>query len=168
MNRTLTALAMLALVGAGCGSNAASETGSAGTAHEKAMKFSACMRDNGVAQFPDPDASGAMTLDGVVNGSSLDPSSATWTKALAACKDLQPAGFTGKKATPKEQSVRLKFAQCMRDNGIKDFPDPAADGPLIDTNRMPGAPAAHSIPGFDAAAHKCIAAFSGELGLKRQ
>jgi hypothetical protein len=157
---------MATLIGAGCGSHAASDTGSTETtAHTKAMRFSACMRDNGVSEFPDPDASGAMTLDGVVNGSSIDPTSATWTKALAACKNMQPAGFTGKKATPKEQSVRLEFAQCMRDNGIKDFPDPTADGPLIDTNRMPGAPAAHSIPGFDAAAHKCTAAFSGELGL---
>ena len=39
------------------------------------MKFAECMRDNGVSEFPDPDASGELTIDGVVNGSSLDPSS---------------------------------------------------------------------------------------------
>jgi hypothetical protein len=45
----------------------------------------------------------------------------------------------------------------MRDNGVKDFPDPTADGPLIDTTRIPSAAGkgAHSIPGFQAAVHKC-------------
>ena len=28
--------------------------------------------------------------------------------------------------------ARLEFAQCMRDNGVKDFPDPTGVGPLID------------------------------------
>ena len=61
------------------------------------MKFAECMRDNGVREFPDPDASGELTIDGVVNGSSLDPSSAAWKQAIGACKDLQPPGFTGHK-----------------------------------------------------------------------
>jgi hypothetical protein len=57
----------------------------------------------------------------------------------------------------------------MRDNGVEDFPDPTADGPLIDTRRIPSAAGrgARSIPGFDAAAQKCGAVFSGELGLGR-
>ena len=62
------------------------------------MKFAECMRDNGVSEFPDPDASGELTIDGVVNGSSLDPSTAAWKKAIGACKDLQPPGFTGAQA----------------------------------------------------------------------
>jgi hypothetical protein len=55
-------LALLALLSAGCGSNAPSESGTAAasSARQKEMKFSACMRDNGVSAFPDPDASGAM------------------------------------------------------------------------------------------------------------
>ena len=52
------------------------------------MKFTECMRDNGVSAFPDPDASGALTIDGVINGSSLDPSTAAWKQAIGACKDL--------------------------------------------------------------------------------
>ena len=90
----------------------------------KAVKFAECMRDNGVSEFPDPDASGELTIDGVVNGSSLDPSSAAWKQAISACKDLEPPGFTGTKATPQQRSARLEFAQCVRDNGVKDFPDP--------------------------------------------
>jgi hypothetical protein len=84
------------------------------------------------------------------------------------CKDLQPQGFTGTEVSAEEQEVRLEFAQCMRDNGIEDFPDPIRNGPLIDTSKMPGAPGARSIPGFDAAADKCAAIYSGELGLPGQ
>ncbi len=87
------------------------------------------MRANGVSAFPDPDASGELTIDEVVNGSSLDPSSAALEQAIGACKDLQPPGFTGGKVTPEQQEARLEFAQCMRDHGVKDFPDPAQMSP---------------------------------------
>jgi hypothetical protein len=169
--RPLAALAMVALIGAGC-SNAPSENGGTSTStndtnRDKAMKFAECMRDNGVSEFPDPEASGGLTVDGVVNGSSLDPSTPAWKEAIGACKDLQPPGFTGHKRSAEEQENALEFAQCMRDNGVEDFPDPAPDGPLIDTSQIPSAAGkgARSIPGFDAAAQKCRAAFSDELGL---
>src|SRR5688572_761992 len=91
--RPLTALATVALIGAGC-SNEPAENGGAGNTkaanQEQAVKFAECMRDNGVSEFPDPDASGGLTIDGVLNGSSLDPSSAAWQNAIAACEDLQP------------------------------------------------------------------------------
>ena len=137
---------MVAVLGAGC-SNAPVETGagdgsSGGTNaanHEEATKFAECMRDNGVEEFPDPDASGGLTIDGIVNGSSLDPSAPAWMKAIGACEDLQPPGFTGHKRSAEEQEVALEFAQCMRDNGVEDFPDPALGEPLVDTNRIPSA-----------------------------
>ena len=104
------------------------------------MKFAECMRDNGVSEFPDPDASGELTIDGVVNGSSLDTSGPAWKEAIGACKDLQPPGFTGDhEVSDPEQEVRLEFAQCMRDNGVDDFPDPAKGDPLVDTRRIPSA-----------------------------
>jgi hypothetical protein len=165
----LAALALVALIGAGCG-NGSAEDGNTGTANRDkgAMKFAECMRDNGVSEFPDPDASGGLTIDGVVNGSSLDPSTAAWQNAIGACNDLQPPGFTGDEdISAEEQQARLEFAQCMRDNGVEDFPDPAPNGPLIDTTRIPSAAGrgARSIPGFDAAAETCTDVYSGELGL---
>jgi hypothetical protein len=168
----LAALAVVALIGAGC-SDEPAENGGAANAnadYENAVKFAECMRDNGVSEFPDPDASGGLTIDGVVNGSSLDPSTPAWKEAIGACKDLQPPGFTGTEASPEEQEVRLEFAQCMRDNGVEDFPDPAEDGPLIDTTRIPSAAGrgALSIPGFQAATDKCSEVYSGELGLGGQ
>ena len=54
----LAALAMVALIGAGCsGTGNSSGTNTAAT-REQAVKFAECMRDNGVREFPDPDASG--------------------------------------------------------------------------------------------------------------
>jgi hypothetical protein len=169
--RPLAALAMVALLSAGC-SNALAGTGTGGgsdaTNRDQAAKFAECMRKNGVREFPDPDASGDLTIDRIANGSSLDTSTAAFKQAISACRDLEPPGFTGGKRSPEQQQAALKFAQCFRDNGVKDFPDPTPDGPLVDTSRMPGSPGARSIPGFQAAMEKCSAIYSGELGLKGQ
>ena len=84
-------------------------------------------------------------------------SGAVWNQATTACKDLQPPGFTGVKRSAEQQQVALKFAQCIRDNGVKDFPDPTSDGPLIDTNRIPSMAGKdpRSDPGLNAAMQKC-------------
>jgi hypothetical protein len=161
MSRTLwplAALAMIAVIVAGCG-NGSAGTGSGGNStaatHEKAVKFAECMRANGVRAFPDPNASGELTIDAVANGSSLDTSSAAFKQALNACKDLEPPGFTGHERNAQEQSAALKFAQCIRDSGVKDFPDPVKGEPLVDTRRIPssGTPGGMSI--LKAAMQKC-------------
>jgi hypothetical protein len=170
--RTLAALAPVAVAAliSACGSSAPAGGGANDTAanHEKAVKFAECMRANGVSEFPDPTTTGTLTLDGVVNGSSLNLNAPASKRALTACKDLEPAGFTGSKRTPHQQQAALEFARCMRENGVPDFPDPTPNGPLIDTARIPSAAGrgAQSIPGFTAAAKKCTAAYSGELGFR--
>jgi hypothetical protein len=166
--RPLAALALLALICSGC-SNAPSDNNAANNTaanHDQAVKFAECMRNNGVSQFPDPDASGSFTIDGVVNGSSLDTTSAAWKNAIDACKALEPAGFMGTQRTAQQQQNALKFAQCIRDNGVKDFPDPAADQPLIDTNRIPSAKQAGGMTILHAAMQKCrdLAAAAGATG----
>ena len=167
MRRTTWAAALaIVAVGAGCGSTggnpATSTSGTAGsgasgtsTTRAKAVKFAECMRHSGVSEFPDPDASGELTIDGVVNGSSLDPSTPAWKEATGACKDLQPPGFTGHKRSAEQQKNALEFAQCIRDNGVKDFPDPAPDGPLVDTNRIPSAAGPGGMSILNAATDKC-------------
>jgi hypothetical protein len=139
---------MVAVIGAGCGGTgssggasttapAANAGNSTDTTREKAMRYAECMRANGVSAFPDPDATGELTIDALANGSSLDTGSAAFVQALSACKDLEPPGFTGDKRSPEQQAAALEFAQCIRENGVKDFPDPAPDAPLVDTNRIP-------------------------------
>jgi hypothetical protein len=155
----LAALAVVALIGAGC-SDAPDENGNAGNTNAatqtQAVKFAECMRDNGISEFPDPDASEGLTIDGVVNGSSLDPSSAAWKEAIGACRDLQPAGFTGDdEVTAAEQERRLEFAQCIRDNGVEDFPDPAKGEPLVNTNRIPSAATEGGMSILNAAMQTC-------------
>ena len=168
--RPLVALAIAAVIGAGCSNGSAenadtSTTTSTGSGGNKTVKFAQCMRDNGVSEFPDPNASGDQEfVDAIERAQDSGP--AAWRNAIRACRDLQPAGLLGGKATPQEMSQRLEFAQCMRDNGVKDFPDPVKDGPLIDTNRIPSAAGrgARDIPGFQAAMEKCRDALAGALG----
>jgi hypothetical protein len=61
----------------------------------------------------------------------------------------------------------MEFAQCGSDSG-KNFPDPASHRPLVETSRIPSATewGARSNSGFQAAAQRCSAIDSGELGLR--
>jgi hypothetical protein len=159
--RPLVALALVALISlisAGCGSDAPSETGTAsGTGaggsknasdQDKAVKFAECVRSNGVSDFPDPNAKGEF-----VYGVSVSP--AVWTKAVDACKDLQPPGTLSAKRSPKQQSASLRFAQCIRENGVEDFPDPANGEPLVNTYEIPSANRPGGMAILNAAMEKC-------------
>ena len=155
----LAALALIALIGVGCGGNDSSGGNTTAANQEKAVKFAQCMRENGVSEFPDPDASGRLTIDGVVNGSSIDPNGPVWKGAIDACKDLEPPGFTGGgERSADQQDAALKFAQCIRKNGVEDFPDPAPGQPLVDTNRIPSANTAGGMSNLNAAMQQCPAA----------
>ena len=161
----LAALATVALIGAGCGSNAPSEpgtasnsgaassTGSAGgskelTAQEKAVRFAECMRANGVHHFPDPSPKGDYNFG-------VDVSPKVFTEAVHACKALQPPGTLSARRTAKQQSASLRFAQCVRDHGVKDFPDPVNGEPLIDTYKIPSANKPGGMTILNAATQKC-------------
>lgn len=165
--RPVAALAvagLLGLISAGCGSDASYETGAAnkagtagstGTAgspsasdQNKAVKFAACMRANGVPHFPDANAKGEFIFG-------IDVSPAVWARAVNACKALQPPGTLSAHRTPEQQTASLRFAQCMRESGVKDFPDPANGQPLIDTNRIPSSNTAGGMTILNAATQKC-------------
>jgi len=165
--RPLVALGLAGLIGlisAGCGSNASSKssagtpstgtgTASSGattklTAQEKAVKFAECMRANGVPHFPDPGPNGDYSFG-------VDVSKEVFTKAVDACKALEPPGALSAKRTPKQQSASLRFAQCVRDHGVKDFPDPVNGEPLIDTTKIPSSNQPGGMTILNAATHKC-------------
>jgi hypothetical protein len=158
--RTAVALVLIATtipIGA-CGSSAPAGTSSGdhtAANAQKAVKFAECMRSNGVSKFPDPEASGSFTIDGVVNGSSLDPNSPGFKRAISACRDLEPAGFTGGTRSAQQKQAALEFAKCIRANGVKDFPDPANGQPLVDTNRIPSAATESGMSILNAAMQKC-------------
>jgi hypothetical protein len=154
--RPLAALAIVALVGAGC-SNGSADKGNTGTAssankdltaQEKAVKFAECMRASGVPHFPDPDPKGDYNFG-------VDVTPKVWLKAVDACKALKPPGALSAKRTPKQQSASLRFAQCVRDHGVKDFPDPVNGEPLIDTTKIPFSNKPGGMTILNAATHKC-------------
>jgi hypothetical protein len=175
--RPLAAVALIAMVAliSACGSKAPAATGTgtpgankAATKLEQAVKFSQCMRSNGVSNFPDPSASGQLTIDAIANGSGVDTNTPAFQQALSACKDLEPPGFTGTERSAQQQEAGLKFAQCIRANGVPDFPDPTPDGALVDTNRIPSAATSGGMSLLHAAMQKCgsFAAAAGVTGGK--
>jgi hypothetical protein len=150
--RPPAALVLVALVVAGCSSATADTAAPTGT---QAVKFSQCMRDNGVGAFPDPDASGKLTIDGIANNSHIDTNSAAWNQAIGACRKLEPAGFTGTRRSADQQAAALQFAQCIREHGVADFPDPDPDGPMVDTNRIPSSNKPGGMAPLNAAMQTC-------------
>jgi hypothetical protein len=97
------------------------QTGSRGSP----LAFSQCMRAHGVKDFPDPDSSGRIGIQ-AGPGSDLAPDNPTFQAAQQTCKSFQP------KESPADQQENLqnalKFSQCMRAHGVKDFPDPVQNG----------------------------------------
>ena len=158
MSRNLAALALVALIGAGCGSDAPSKTATAGStataghkklsAREQGVKLAECIRAHGVPHFPDPDAKGDFAFG-------IDVSPAVWKKAVDACRDLEPPGIFSGKRSPKQQSAALRFAACVRAHGVKDFPDPVNGDPLIDTTKIPSSSRPGGMTILNAATHQC-------------
>jgi hypothetical protein len=130
------ALAAVTLAGAACGSgqepgrtvaSMALKTDSASAAPQGGSQadpvaFAKCVRENGVPDFKDPEP-------GVGMGDGIDLNSPAFKKAAEACKQFMPA--PPPQNNPGETwstSDKLKYAACMRDNGVPSFPDPDASG----------------------------------------
>lgn len=130
--------AALALTVAGCGGSGGSKSSSSGSnansALEQAVKFAQCMRENGVTNFPDPDENGRF----MIAAGGPNQNSPQFTTAQRACKSLQPPGFNKDDPAQRahDQKEWLKFAQCMRKNGIPNFPDPQGGRLLVPRDRI--------------------------------
>jgi hypothetical protein len=112
------------------GTSGSSSSGGSGKGNPEA--FSACMRKNGVPNFPDPDSHGNIRITGGRDKSGrafgLDPNSSQFKKAQKACRKLQPNGSKpSAQEQAREQQQALKFSQCMRSHGVPKFPDPKFD-----------------------------------------
>jgi hypothetical protein len=133
----------LALLASGCGSSpsggvatvpsakstGSSKSSSGASGKPDAAAYSACMRRNGVPNFPDPDSSGHIKLTSgrSANGQTtgVDVNSPGFKKAQQACQKLQPkGGKPSRQQEQKEQQAMLKLAQCMRAHGVPKYPDP--------------------------------------------
>ena len=169
------AVAGAALLVAGCGgsSPATTSTNSAGGQSTdnpvtQAYKYAACMRDHGVANFPDPHVSisGGSTQISMMVGDGAK-GSPQFSGANTACRGILPAAAS---ASPAAQAQHLRaraqdelsFARCMRDHGINGFPDPNAQGRL-DVEMIQAAGVDLTAPQVRTAALACIPASNGIL-----
>ncbi len=119
------------------GSSSSGATGtqsSSASPGSQAVAYSACMREHGVPNFPDPQISTsgsevkvAMRVTPAITGNPH------FLPAQKACNKLLPEGGPGgsgpnHQITPQEQSQYLKAAACIRSHGIPNFPDPTFSG----------------------------------------
>jgi hypothetical protein len=89
---------------------------------DTALAYAQCMRDNGFTEFEDPTPNGDLRIQ-------VTPESAPRFEAAAeACRHLAPEGFRDEDVTPEELEALLKLSQCVRENGIPEFPDPDSGG----------------------------------------
>jgi hypothetical protein len=157
---------LLALGAAGCGGAEAADDGIAsagGTAKpsasasaasgndkERFLQYAQCMRDNGVPEFPDPEVDGGAVRMQMPRG--LDR--AKVEAAQAKCKQYLPNwGEANGPVDPEVREQVLKFAQCMRDNGVPNFPDPEEGGGIrLDAGKLGVDPQSET---FKSAEEKC-------------
>jgi hypothetical protein len=119
-------LGVVALLASGCGSSSSSNaaTTAADSQQKAALAYAQCMRDNGVANFPDPDANGQFR--GAGHELQNTPN---YQAALQACRNKAPGGSHQQEmGTPAFVNQLRVFARCMRANGMPDFPDPGSGG----------------------------------------
>jgi hypothetical protein len=110
-----------------------------GSTQNRAAAYSVCMRSHGVPSFPDPDAQGRLYFK-ITKGGPLDPNAPSFQAAQQACKSLAPSQNTSA-SNSQFQSQALKFAACMRSNGVPNFPDPkGGNGTFMITGVNPNSP----------------------------
>jgi len=125
-----------------------------GSDKDVALKFAQCMRQHGVADFPDPNSSGqiAIQASGGPGGSDLDPNSSTFQAAQEACKAYSPEGASPAQKA-ENRAAMLKYSQCMRSHGISDFPDPTGRG--LQIRATPGGDLDPNSPAWQKAQEAC-------------
>lgn len=117
----LTAVLTLSACGGSGGSDASASPGggrSGGSNTDQMVAFAKCLRQHGV-NMPDPKP--GQNLQQWIQGAGVDRSQLR--TATQKCQDKLPPGIKARATDPQTQDKKLKYAQCMRANGV-DMPDP--------------------------------------------
>lgn len=117
---------------AGTSGTGTTTTTSSGSEQEQAMlAFAECVRNNGVPSFPDPtpNADGTFSFQPPTGAMSQQSTQ----QAVQACRSNLEGVQMGSSVTgtSDRQDALLAFSQCMRANGLPDFPDPKSNGGLF-------------------------------------
>lgn len=140
---------------AGCGSTGNPRRTSTNATSASGLRFSQCMRANGVPNFPDPGQNGFQVRPGAGNLKSPAGQS-----AFNAC--TRYLGSSGN-SPPTPERVRrqeLLLANCMRANGVPSFPDPNAQGNI----QFPISSPIPLSPAFQRASHGPCKKYTDALG----
>jgi hypothetical protein len=109
-----------------------------------------CARANGMPNLPDPqiDSNGRANFP---NGTPEPPASVR--RACQSIYDRLPPSARGdeEERPPPDIQALLRFARCMREHGVPDFPDPDAEGNF----RAPPGSAGPNTPQFQGALQAC-------------
>jgi hypothetical protein len=123
----LAALCILAI--AACGSS--NKSGSSGASRANTMvNYSRCMRAHGVTGFPDPSNTqgpNAFGIDGYNFNlpATLNTQSPAYVSANQRCqKVISSATGSGHQLPARAKQAALAHAECMRQHGVPNFPDP--------------------------------------------
>jgi hypothetical protein len=133
---------------------------SAANAADNALKFSRCMREHGIKDFPDPQVSGGkVTLKFAVKpGAAGRVSPRAMDAAQNACKHFQAAqepNLTPQEKVAREEAVQ-KFARCMREHGINVHASSSGGGVQVRVGGGPGSRGPNpESPAFQAAQKAC-------------
>ena len=163
----------LVLLAAAC-SGGPSSTGSGGSDvggsadSPSAIAYSACMRSQGVPNYPDPDSSGQLPKG---DAQQFGVSTSQYQAAQQACQLLLPTG--GSLHQEEYQCMQnsdcpsalvqqmltadRKLARCMRSHGVPNFPDPTTDsnGPVFNITNAGISDAASHTSQFEAKLDEC-------------
>lgn len=98
---------------------------------EQMVDYAQCIRENGYPNFPDPSPGGGFQFR-IERGSA-----GNFEAAQQACRDKLPSGLMQgmQNPSPEQMDALVEFANCMRDNGVADFPDPSPEGSFVLTGR---------------------------------
>jgi hypothetical protein len=147
------ALAAVALSLAACGSSGSPSNANGATKRSDGLAFAQCMRTHGVPNFPDPTI-GAGGIYSFSLPPGLDLRSEQSQAAQQACRSLLFGGGGSQAQQQEATAAALAVARCMRAHGIKDYPDPTAQGDIQIASK-PGSDLDPNSPLFRAANAAC-------------
>ncbi|RJL29969.1 hypothetical protein D5H75_23780 [Bailinhaonella thermotolerans] len=121
-------IALTAACGGGSGSGSGAGSGGGGAAapaSDAQVKYAKCMRGNGVPDFPDQIPGSGYSIKDM----------AAYEKAQKACRSQRTAVYGFDELDPEVFDGRVKYARCMRDQGMKVHdPDPKTGGYQVEVD----------------------------------